>query len=183
MSAPLTGRLCSSVSQPLRINGVKVYTENVDKRQIIMDLQIRWHHCDEFVWFHSNFYLNWDFGWAKVFIFSLSAMLEILKLMWMSKGTTVEQGSKVYRYIVFYWTLKSHFLYICHRKLLCCVIHYHLMQHLWYGYFHWVSQGYMLMCWIQWCSCLYCDANTCFMEGILVAWTEPIFTERVCVYL
>uniref|UniRef100_A0A8C4KZY9 Extended synaptotagmin-2 n=1 Tax=Equus asinus asinus TaxID=83772 RepID=A0A8C4KZY9_EQUAS len=26
--------------QPLRINGVKVYTENVDKRQIIMDLQI-----------------------------------------------------------------------------------------------------------------------------------------------
>lgn len=29
------------VLQPLRINGVKVYTENVDKRQIIMDLQIR----------------------------------------------------------------------------------------------------------------------------------------------
>ncbi|OCT75512.1 hypothetical protein XELAEV_18030692mg [Xenopus laevis] len=27
-------------SQPLRINGVKVYTENVDKRQIILDLQI-----------------------------------------------------------------------------------------------------------------------------------------------
>uniref|UniRef100_A0A672UJ07 Extended synaptotagmin 2 n=1 Tax=Strigops habroptila TaxID=2489341 RepID=A0A672UJ07_STRHB len=27
--------------QPLRINGVKVYTENVDKRQIILDLQIR----------------------------------------------------------------------------------------------------------------------------------------------
>lgn len=27
--------------QPLRVNGVKVYTENVDKRQIIMDLQIR----------------------------------------------------------------------------------------------------------------------------------------------
>uniref|UniRef100_A0A8C7IFD8 Extended synaptotagmin 2 n=1 Tax=Oncorhynchus kisutch TaxID=8019 RepID=A0A8C7IFD8_ONCKI len=27
--------------KPLRINGVKVYTENVDKRQIIMDLQIR----------------------------------------------------------------------------------------------------------------------------------------------
>ncbi|CAB1349465.1 unnamed protein product [Coregonus sp. 'balchen'] len=26
--------------KPLRINGVKVYTENVDKRQIIMDLQI-----------------------------------------------------------------------------------------------------------------------------------------------
>lgn len=26
-------------------------------------------------------------------------MLEILKSMWMSKGTTVEQGSKVYRYI------------------------------------------------------------------------------------
>ncbi|KAG9348046.1 hypothetical protein JZ751_004066 [Albula glossodonta] len=26
---------------PLRVNGVKVYTENVDKRQIIMDLQIR----------------------------------------------------------------------------------------------------------------------------------------------
>ncbi|PKK32063.1 extended synaptotagmin-2, partial [Columba livia] len=26
--------------QPLRINGVKVYTENVDKRQIILDLQI-----------------------------------------------------------------------------------------------------------------------------------------------
>ena len=26
--------------QPLRVNGVKVYTENVDKRQIIMDLQI-----------------------------------------------------------------------------------------------------------------------------------------------
>ncbi|TRY99498.1 hypothetical protein DNTS_014204 [Danionella cerebrum] len=30
----------SSPSQPLRINGVKVYSENVDKRQIIMDLQI-----------------------------------------------------------------------------------------------------------------------------------------------
>lgn len=28
--------------QPLRVNGVKVYTENVDKRQVIMDLQIRW---------------------------------------------------------------------------------------------------------------------------------------------
>ncbi|XP_048367245.1 extended synaptotagmin-2 isoform X4 [Sphaerodactylus townsendi] len=27
-------------NQPLRINGVKVYTENVDKRQIILDLQI-----------------------------------------------------------------------------------------------------------------------------------------------
>lgn len=27
--------------QALRVNGVKVYTENVDKRQIIMDLQIR----------------------------------------------------------------------------------------------------------------------------------------------
>jgi hypothetical protein len=27
--------------QPLRVNGVKVYTENVDKRQIILDLQIR----------------------------------------------------------------------------------------------------------------------------------------------
>lgn len=27
--------------QPLRVNGVKVYSENVDKRQIIMDLQIR----------------------------------------------------------------------------------------------------------------------------------------------
>uniref|UniRef100_A0A8C4F1R8 Extended synaptotagmin-like protein 2b n=1 Tax=Dicentrarchus labrax TaxID=13489 RepID=A0A8C4F1R8_DICLA len=27
--------------KPLRVNGVKVYTENVDKRQIIMDLQIR----------------------------------------------------------------------------------------------------------------------------------------------
>lgn len=27
--------------QPLRVNGVKVYTENVDKRQVIMDLQIR----------------------------------------------------------------------------------------------------------------------------------------------
>ncbi|KAG8573448.1 hypothetical protein GDO81_012416 [Engystomops pustulosus] len=27
-------------SQPLRVNGVKVYTENVDKRQIILDLQI-----------------------------------------------------------------------------------------------------------------------------------------------
>uniref|UniRef100_A0A7N6A5W8 C2 domain-containing protein n=1 Tax=Anabas testudineus TaxID=64144 RepID=A0A7N6A5W8_ANATE len=27
--------------KPLRINGVKVYTENVDKRQIVMDLQIR----------------------------------------------------------------------------------------------------------------------------------------------
>ncbi|XP_053324430.1 extended synaptotagmin-2 isoform X2 [Spea bombifrons] len=27
-------------TQPLRINGVKVYTENVDKRQIILDLQI-----------------------------------------------------------------------------------------------------------------------------------------------
>uniref|UniRef100_A0A096LTG8 Extended synaptotagmin 2 n=1 Tax=Poecilia formosa TaxID=48698 RepID=A0A096LTG8_POEFO len=26
--------------QPLRVNGVKVYTENVDKRQVIMDLQI-----------------------------------------------------------------------------------------------------------------------------------------------
>ncbi|KTF92949.1 hypothetical protein cypCar_00042482 [Cyprinus carpio] len=26
--------------KPLRINGVKVYSENVDKRQIIMDLQI-----------------------------------------------------------------------------------------------------------------------------------------------
>ncbi|KAG9355196.1 hypothetical protein JZ751_000034 [Albula glossodonta] len=26
--------------KPLRVNGVKVYTENVDKRQIIMDLQI-----------------------------------------------------------------------------------------------------------------------------------------------
>ncbi|KAG7218968.1 hypothetical protein INR49_005546, partial [Caranx melampygus] len=25
---------------PLRVNGVKVYTENVDKRQVIMDLQI-----------------------------------------------------------------------------------------------------------------------------------------------
>uniref|UniRef100_A0A673LW36 Extended synaptotagmin-2-like n=1 Tax=Sinocyclocheilus rhinocerous TaxID=307959 RepID=A0A673LW36_9TELE len=30
--------------QPLRINGVKVYSENVDKRQIIMDLQIRVTH-------------------------------------------------------------------------------------------------------------------------------------------
>ena len=29
------------VLQPLRVNGVKVYTENVDQRQIIMDLQIR----------------------------------------------------------------------------------------------------------------------------------------------
>uniref|UniRef100_A0A668AKW6 Extended synaptotagmin 2 n=1 Tax=Myripristis murdjan TaxID=586833 RepID=A0A668AKW6_9TELE len=28
--------------KPLRVNGVKVYTENVDKRQIIMDLQIRY---------------------------------------------------------------------------------------------------------------------------------------------
>ncbi|KAM9308201.1 extended synaptotagmin-2 [Gastrophryne carolinensis] len=27
-------------SQPLRVNGVKVYTENVDKRQVILDLQI-----------------------------------------------------------------------------------------------------------------------------------------------
>uniref|UniRef100_A0A7M4EEE2 Extended synaptotagmin 2 n=1 Tax=Crocodylus porosus TaxID=8502 RepID=A0A7M4EEE2_CROPO len=27
--------------QPIRINGVKVYTENVDKRQIVLDLQIR----------------------------------------------------------------------------------------------------------------------------------------------
>ncbi|XP_006809813.2 extended synaptotagmin-2-B [Neolamprologus brichardi] len=27
--------------KPLRVNGVKVYTENVDKRQVIMDLQIR----------------------------------------------------------------------------------------------------------------------------------------------
>ncbi|KAI4791580.1 hypothetical protein KUCAC02_033922, partial [Chaenocephalus aceratus] len=26
--------------KPLRVNGVKVYTENVDKRQVIMDLQI-----------------------------------------------------------------------------------------------------------------------------------------------
>lgn len=34
------------------------------------------------------------------FFFLLTAMLEILKLMWMSKGTTVEQESKVYRYIV-----------------------------------------------------------------------------------
>jgi len=34
------GSLCLAV-KPLRINGVKVYTENVDKRQIIMDLQIR----------------------------------------------------------------------------------------------------------------------------------------------
>lgn len=28
--------------QPVRVNGVKVYTENVDKRQVIMDLEIRW---------------------------------------------------------------------------------------------------------------------------------------------
>ena len=28
--------------QPLRVNGVKVYKENVDKRQVIMDLQIRY---------------------------------------------------------------------------------------------------------------------------------------------
>uniref|UniRef100_A0A7N6B9P1 Extended synaptotagmin-like protein 2a n=1 Tax=Anabas testudineus TaxID=64144 RepID=A0A7N6B9P1_ANATE len=28
--------------KPLRVNGVKVYTENVDKRQVIMDLQIRY---------------------------------------------------------------------------------------------------------------------------------------------
>lgn len=34
--------ICSVCLQPLRVNGVKVYTENVDKRQIIMDLQIRW---------------------------------------------------------------------------------------------------------------------------------------------
>ena len=31
----------SLLVQPLRINGVKVYTENVDKRQIILDLQVR----------------------------------------------------------------------------------------------------------------------------------------------
>uniref|UniRef100_A0A4W5LH77 Extended synaptotagmin 2 n=1 Tax=Hucho hucho TaxID=62062 RepID=A0A4W5LH77_9TELE len=30
--------------KPLRVNGVKVYTENVDKRQIIMDLEIRYSH-------------------------------------------------------------------------------------------------------------------------------------------
>ncbi|KAF0021546.1 hypothetical protein F2P81_026201 [Scophthalmus maximus] len=29
-------------NKPLRVNGVKVYTENVDKRQVIMDLQIRY---------------------------------------------------------------------------------------------------------------------------------------------
>lgn len=32
----------SVLLQPLRVNGVKVYTENVDKRQIIMDMQIRY---------------------------------------------------------------------------------------------------------------------------------------------
>ena len=32
--------------QPLRVNGVKVYTRNVDKRQIILDLQVSvvWNH-------------------------------------------------------------------------------------------------------------------------------------------
>uniref|UniRef100_G1N0Y8 Extended synaptotagmin 2 n=1 Tax=Meleagris gallopavo TaxID=9103 RepID=G1N0Y8_MELGA len=34
--------------QPLRINGVKVYTENVDKRQIILDLQISCFSCFSF---------------------------------------------------------------------------------------------------------------------------------------
>lgn len=44
-----TGVACSYAAfvlsvllQPLRVNGVKVYTENVDKRQVIMDLQIRY---------------------------------------------------------------------------------------------------------------------------------------------
>ncbi|GAB1297870.1 Extended synaptotagmin-2 [Apodemus speciosus] len=35
--------------QPLRVNGVKVYTENVDKRQIILDLQISKFFCASFV--------------------------------------------------------------------------------------------------------------------------------------
>uniref|UniRef100_A0A2K6D1B1 Extended synaptotagmin-2 n=1 Tax=Macaca nemestrina TaxID=9545 RepID=A0A2K6D1B1_MACNE len=34
------GAMLYFLFQPLRINGVKVYTENVDKRQIILDLQI-----------------------------------------------------------------------------------------------------------------------------------------------
>uniref|UniRef100_A0A665XFE4 Extended synaptotagmin-2-like n=1 Tax=Echeneis naucrates TaxID=173247 RepID=A0A665XFE4_ECHNA len=33
-------------NKPLRVNGVKVYTENVDKRQVIMDLQIRYQNPD-----------------------------------------------------------------------------------------------------------------------------------------
>ncbi|XP_077897074.1 extended synaptotagmin-2 isoform X3 [Ictidomys tridecemlineatus] len=33
-------RACDLPAWPLRVNGVKVYTENVDKRQIILDLQI-----------------------------------------------------------------------------------------------------------------------------------------------
>ncbi|XP_058483733.1 extended synaptotagmin-2-like [Solea solea] len=41
---PYLGSFCFSKidmgDKPLRVNGVKVYTENVDKRQVIMDLQI-----------------------------------------------------------------------------------------------------------------------------------------------
>lgn len=43
LSLPLSLHLSLLLSlQPLRVNGVKVYTENVDKRQIIMDLEIRY---------------------------------------------------------------------------------------------------------------------------------------------
>lgn len=99
----LTGHLCSSLSQPLRINGVKVYSENVDKRQIIMDLQIRWHHIIYAMLTSFDLFFNFlVVPQVLIFLFSFIAMLEILKSMWMSKGTTVEQGSKVYRYIVIY---------------------------------------------------------------------------------
>ncbi|KAI4786286.1 hypothetical protein KUCAC02_037216 [Chaenocephalus aceratus] len=42
--------------KPLRVNGVKVYTENVDQRQIIMDLQISFVGTQRSTWTIKRYY-------------------------------------------------------------------------------------------------------------------------------
>lgn len=179
---PLTGHLHSSLSQPLRINGVKVYSENVDKRQIIMDLQIRWRHCDEPSW---HLLILQAVPLFSIPVFSFTVTLETLKSMWISKGTTAERGSKVYRYIV----VSSHQTY---SFLLSFVHNTYTATHVMYGIFHWtclrdpmdyVSQGQRVnlldtekLFPILWRNHVFHGRNP-------VDWTEPIFTERVCVFI
>ncbi len=164
-----------------------------------MDLQIRWHHIIYAIL--TSFDLLFNFllvPQVLIFLFSFIAMLEILKSMWMSKGTTVEQGSKVYRYIVIYshktfwsdmlcscaaYSRRSALLFVHNRytaALLCMASSIEFVSMT-----QWImlAKARELICWIQGSSFLYCDATTCFMEGIqsTVERSLFLFLQKGCV--
>lgn len=103
------------VLQPLRVNGVKVYTENVDKRQVIMDLQIRYAAALSHTEVHTASSCQQTLQ-AELCLSSccfpparqinltptvtdpLSVLLGTRRLTWTSRNTTAELESKVYRY-------------------------------------------------------------------------------------